>query len=127
MSNFKCTFCSHTYKNCNGLSKHMNVCVFTSSEDEQLFANNPAQVHNYSKLIKQNQNKNFDINEYKLDNELASSLDNMSFELDNSNINSNMFEVNLTSNLLDDLETTIDEDQKFSNKILNNSTYFKHI
>ncbi|CAG8852333.1 28600_t:CDS:1, partial [Gigaspora margarita] len=34
---------------------------------EQLFVNNSAKVRNYSKPIKQNQNKNFDINEYKLD------------------------------------------------------------
>jgi hypothetical protein len=148
----------------------MNVCVLTASEDEQLFANNPAQVRNYSKPIKQNQNENFDINEYKSDSEfsakkisfkdikfrksskvvkdiqfnsnsnldstlasplhvsntdeLASDFDNMSFELDNSNINSNMFEVDPTSNLLDDLETTIDDDQEFSN---DNSTYFEHI
>ncbi|KAF0425586.1 hypothetical protein F8M41_006343 [Gigaspora margarita] len=173
MSDFKCTFCPHTYANCNGLSKHMNICVLTAGKNEQLFVNNPAQVCNYLKPIKQNQNKNFNINEYKSDSEfftkklsfkdikfcktskvvkdiqfnsnsnldstfasplhasntdeLASSLDNMSFELDNSNINSNMFEVDPTSNLFDDLETTIDEDQEFSNKILNNSTYFEHI
>ncbi|CAG8854589.1 35104_t:CDS:1, partial [Gigaspora margarita] len=52
---------------CNTLSKHMNVCVLTASEDEQLFANNSAQVRKLSKPIKQNQNKNFDINEYKSD------------------------------------------------------------
>ncbi|KAF0436960.1 hypothetical protein F8M41_004553 [Gigaspora margarita] len=138
MSNFKCTFCLRTYANRNRLSKHMNVCVLTASEDKQLFANNPAQVCNYLKLIKQNQNENFDINKYKSDSEfssrkisfkdikfcksskvvkdiqfnsnskldstlasslhvsntdeLASGLDNMSFELDNSNINLNMFE-----------------------------------
>ncbi|KAF0519108.1 zn-finger domain-containing protein [Gigaspora margarita] len=173
MSDFKYNFCSCTFANCNGLSKHMNVCVLTTGEDEQLFANNSAQVRNYLKPIKQNQNENFDINEYKSDSEffakkisfkdikfykslkvvkdiqfnynsnldstlasplfvsntdeLASSLDNMSFELDNSNINSNMFEVDPISNLLNDLETTIDEDQEFSNEILNNSTYFEHI
>ncbi|KAF0407556.1 hypothetical protein F8M41_008749 [Gigaspora margarita] len=59
--------------------------------------------------------------------ELASSFDNMSFELDNSNINLNIVEVDLTSNLPDDIETTIDEDQEFSNEILNNSTYFELI
>ncbi|KAF0472553.1 hypothetical protein F8M41_025004 [Gigaspora margarita] len=173
MSDFKCNFCPCTFANCNRLSKYINVCVLTASKDEQLFANNPAQVRNYSKPIKQNQNENFDIIEYKSDSEfsakkisfkdikfhksskvikdiqfnsnsnldstlasplhvsntdeLASSLDNILFELDNSNINSNMFEVDPTSNLLDDLETTIDEDQKFSNEILNNSTYFEHI
>uniref|UniRef100_A0A8H4A9X8 C2H2-type domain-containing protein n=1 Tax=Gigaspora margarita TaxID=4874 RepID=A0A8H4A9X8_GIGMA len=159
MSDFKCNFCPRTFANRNGLSKHMNVCVLTASEDEQLFANNPAQVRNYLKPIKQNQNENFDINEYKSDSEfsakkisfkdikfckslkvvkniqfnsnsnldstlasplhvsntdeLASSLDNMSFKLDNSYINSNMFKVDPTSNLLDDLETTIDKDQEF--------------
>ncbi|KAF0496166.1 hypothetical protein F8M41_021065 [Gigaspora margarita] len=40
---------------------------------------------------------------------LASSFDNLLFELDNSNSNSNIFEVDQTYNLLDDLETTIDE------------------
>ncbi|KAF0345197.1 hypothetical protein F8M41_015873 [Gigaspora margarita] len=173
MFDFKCNFCPRTFTKCNTLSKHMNVCVLTAGEDEQLFANNPAQVCKFSNPSKLNQNENFDINEYKSDSEfsakkisfkdikfcksskvvkdiqfnsknnldstlasplhisntdeLASSLDNMSFELDNSNINSNMFEVNPTSNLLDDLETTIDEDQEFSNKILNNSIYFEHI
>ncbi|KAF0458736.1 zn-finger domain-containing protein [Gigaspora margarita] len=136
MFDFKCTFCPCTYTNRNRLSKYMNVCVITASEDEQLFANNSAQVRNYSNPIKQNQNKNFDINEYRSDSEfsakkilfkdikfhkslkvvkdiqfnsnsnldstlasllhvsntdkLASGLDNMSFELDNSNINSNI-------------------------------------
>ncbi|KAF0395519.1 hypothetical protein F8M41_010258 [Gigaspora margarita] len=134
----------------------MKGCVLTSNESEQLFANNPAQVHKYSKPIKQNQNKNFDTNEYKSDSEffakkisfkdikfckflkvvkdiqfnsnsnldstlasslhvsntdeLASSFDNMSFELDNSNVNSNIVEVDLTSNLPDDIEITNDKD-----------------
>ncbi|KAF0492791.1 zn-finger domain-containing protein [Gigaspora margarita] len=153
MFDFKCNFCPCTYSNRNGLSKHMNVCIHTASEDEQLFANNPAQVCKFLKPIKQNQNENFDINEYKLDivkdiqfnsnsnldsthasplhvsntDELASGLDNMSFELDNSNFNSNKFEVDPASNLPYDIETTIDEDQEFSNEILNNSTYFEHI
>ncbi|KAF0531767.1 zn-finger domain-containing protein [Gigaspora margarita] len=130
----------------------MNICVLTAGEDEQLFANNPAQVRKFSNPSKLNQNKNFDINKYKSDSEfsakkilfkdintlasslhvsntdeLASGFDNMSFELDNSNINSNIVEVDLTSNLPDDIETTIDEDQEFFNKILNNSTYFKLI
>ncbi|KAF0482712.1 hypothetical protein F8M41_023376 [Gigaspora margarita] len=132
----------------------MNVCVLTAGEDEQLFANNLAQVRKFSNPSKLNQNENFDINEYKSDSEfspkryhlkissfaklqnplhvsntdeLASGFDNMSFELDNSNINSNIVEVDLTSNLPDDIETTIDEDQEFSNEILNNSTYFELI
>ncbi|KAF0504552.1 hypothetical protein F8M41_019498 [Gigaspora margarita] len=173
MSNFKYNFCSCTFTKHNTLSKHMNVCVFTASKDEQLFANNPAQVRKFSNPSKLNQNENFDINEYKLDSEfsakkisfkdikfrktskvvkdiqfnsnsnldstlasplhvsntdkLASGFDNMLFELDNSNINSNIVEVDLTSNLPDDIETTIDEDQEFSNEILNNSTYFELI
>ncbi|KAF0379294.1 hypothetical protein F8M41_012320 [Gigaspora margarita] len=173
MSDFKCNFCPRTFTKRNKLSQHMNVCVLIASEDKQLFANNLAQVRMFSKPIKQNQNENFDINEYKSDSEfsakkisfkdikfhkyskvvkdiqfnsnsnldstlasplhvsntdeLASGLDNMSFELDNSNINSNMFEVDPTSNLPDDIETTIDEDQEFSNENLNNSTYFEHI
>ncbi|KAF0430078.1 hypothetical protein F8M41_005575 [Gigaspora margarita] len=129
----------------------MNVCVLTASEDEQLFANNSAQVRKFSNPSKLNQNENFDINEYKSDSEfsakkisfkdikfrktlkvvkdiqfnsnsnldstlasplhvsntdeLASGFDNMSFELDNSNINLN---VDLTSNLSDNIKTTID-------------------
>jgi hypothetical protein len=46
-------------------------------------------------------------------NELASGFNNMSFDLDNSNIISNIFEVDPTPNLLDDLETTIDDDRNF--------------
>ncbi|KAF0437236.1 hypothetical protein F8M41_004467 [Gigaspora margarita] len=153
MSDFKCNFCPRTFTKCNTLSKHMNVCALTAGVDEQLFVNNPAQVHKFSNPSKLNQNENFDINEYKSDivkdiqfnsksnfdsslasplhvpntDELASGLDNISFELDNSNINSNIFEFDPTSNLLNDLETTIDEDQEFSNEILNNSTYFEPI
>ncbi|KAF0366902.1 hypothetical protein F8M41_013595 [Gigaspora margarita] len=173
MSDFKCNFCLRTFTKHNSLSKHMKDCFLISNEGEQLFANNLAQVRKYLKPIKQNQNENFDINEYKSDSEfsgkkisfkdikfckflkvvkdiqfnsnsnldstlasplhisntdeLASSFDNMSFELDNSNVNSNIFEVDTTSNLLDNLETTIDKDQEFSNEILNNSTYFEHI
>ncbi|KAF0435640.1 hypothetical protein F8M41_004762 [Gigaspora margarita] len=173
MSDFKCNFCLLTFAKHSSLSKHMKVCVFIANEDEQLFANNPVQVCKYSKPIKQNQNENFDINEYKSDSEfsakkilfkdikfckslkvvkdiqfnsnsnldstlasplhvsntdeLASGFDNMLFKLDNSNVNSNIVEVDPTSNLSDNIETTIDEDQEFSNEILNNSTYFEHI
>ncbi|KAF0523220.1 hypothetical protein F8M41_015445 [Gigaspora margarita] len=151
MSDFKCNFCSRTFTKRNTLSKHMNVCVLTASKDEQLFANNPTQVHNKfsakkisfkdikfcktSKVVKDiqfNSNSNLDstlASSLHLSNtdELASGFDNMSFELDNSNINSNIVEVDLTSNLPDNIETTIDEDQEFSNKILNNSTYFELI
>jgi len=147
----------------------MNVCALTSGEDEQLFANNPAQVRNYSKPIKQHQNENFDINEYKSDSEfsakkisfkdikfrksskvvkdiqfnsnsnldstlasplhvsntdeLASDFDNMSFELDESNNVSNSFELDSTSDLLDEHETTLHENQEFSNDFLNNYDY----
>ncbi|KAF0497885.1 hypothetical protein F8M41_020639 [Gigaspora margarita] len=156
MSDFKYNFCLRTFTKHNTLSKHMNVCVLTASKDEQLFANNSAQVRKFSNSSKLNQNENFDINEYKSDSEffakkisfkdikfcktskvvkdiqfnfnsnlnstlasslyisntdeLASGFDNMSFELDNSNINSNIIEVDPTSNLPDDIETTIDED-----------------
>ncbi|KAF0333077.1 hypothetical protein F8M41_017046, partial [Gigaspora margarita] len=173
MSDFKCNFCPCTFTKHNTLSKHMNVCVLTTGEDKKLFVNCPAQVRKFSNSSKPNQNKNFDINEYKSDSEfsakkilfkdikfhktlkvvkdiqfnsnsnldstlasplhvsntdeLASGFDNMSFELDNSNINSNIVEVDLTSNLPDNIETTIDEDQEFSNEILNNSTYFELI
>ncbi|CAG8851441.1 5776_t:CDS:1, partial [Gigaspora margarita] len=67
MSDFKFNFCPRTFTKRNTLSKYMNVCVLTAGKDEQLFANNPAQVHKLSKPIKQNQNENFDINEYKSD------------------------------------------------------------
>ncbi|KAF0385019.1 hypothetical protein F8M41_011512 [Gigaspora margarita] len=69
MSDFKCNFCPHTFTKRNILSKHMNVCVLTASEDEQLFANNPAQVRKFSNPSKLN--KNFDINEYKSDSEFS--------------------------------------------------------
>ncbi|KAF0502915.1 zn-finger domain-containing protein [Gigaspora margarita] len=71
MSNFKCNFCTCTFTKRNTLSKHMNVCVLTAGKNKQLFANNSDQVRNYSKLIKQNQNENFDINEYKSDSEFS--------------------------------------------------------
>ncbi|KAF0506718.1 hypothetical protein F8M41_019082 [Gigaspora margarita] len=129
----------------------MKGCVLTSNEGEQLFANNPAQVHNEfsakkisfkdikfhksSKIvidIQFNSNSNLDSTlasslHVSNTNELASGFDNMLFELDNSNVNSNIVEVDPTSNLPDDIETTINEDQEFSNEILNNSTYFEHI
>ncbi|KAF0479760.1 zn-finger domain-containing protein [Gigaspora margarita] len=76
----------------------MNVCVLTAGEDEQLFVNNFAQICNYLKPIKQNQNENFDINEYKSDSEFSAK--KISFK---------------------DIKSEI------SNKILNNSTYFEHI
>ncbi|KAF0535905.1 hypothetical protein F8M41_009412 [Gigaspora margarita] len=151
MSDFKYNFCSHTFTKRNLLSKHMKGCVLTSNEDEQLFANIPAQVCNeFSakkilfkdikfckslKIVKDiqfNSNSNLDSTlasplHVSNTDELASGFDNMLFELDNSNINLNIIEVDPTSNLPDDIETTIDKDQEFSNKILNNSTYFEHI
>ncbi|KAF0482702.1 hypothetical protein F8M41_023385 [Gigaspora margarita] len=156
MFDFKYNFCKHTFTKRNRLSKHIKSCVLTSNKGKKLFMNNPTQVRKYSKPIKQNQNENFDINEYKSDSEffakkisfkdikfrkflkivkdiqfnsnsnlnstlasslhvsntdeLASGFDNMSFELDNSNINSNIIEVDPTFNLSDDIETTIDKD-----------------
>ncbi|KAF0479669.1 hypothetical protein F8M41_023798 [Gigaspora margarita] len=71
MSDFKCNFCSHTFTKRNLLFKHMKGCVFTSNEGKQLFANNFVQVRKYLKPIKQNQNENFDINEYKSDSEFS--------------------------------------------------------
>ncbi|KAF0495856.1 hypothetical protein F8M41_021136 [Gigaspora margarita] len=71
MTNFKCNFCPCTFTKRNKLSQHMNVCILIAGEDEQLFANNPAQVRMFSKPIKQNQNENFDINEYKSDSEFS--------------------------------------------------------
>src|SRR5260363_385011 len=71
MSDFKCNFCPRTFSKRSALSNYMNVCALTSGKDEQLFANNPAQVRNYSKQIKQHQNENFDINEYKSDSEFS--------------------------------------------------------
>ncbi|KAF0468339.1 zn-finger domain-containing protein [Gigaspora margarita] len=142
MSDFKCNFCPCTFTKHNTLSKHMNICILIASEDEQLFANNSAQIsfkdikfRKTSKVVKDIQfNSNSNLNStlasplhiFNTD-ELASGFDNMSFKLDNSNINSNIAEVDLTSNLSDDIETTIDEDQEFSNEILNNSIYFKLI
>ncbi|CAG8852931.1 26629_t:CDS:2, partial [Gigaspora margarita] len=52
------------------LSKHINICVLTNGEDEQLFVNNPAQIsfkdikfHKSSKVVKDiqfNSNSNLD-------------------------------------------------------------------
>ncbi|KAF0345962.1 zn-finger domain-containing protein [Gigaspora margarita] len=115
----------------------MNVCVLTANS--KFFAKKISfkdiKFHKSSKVVKDiqfNSNSNLDstlASSLYISNtdKLASSFDNISFELDNSNINLNMFEVDPTSNLLDDLETTIDNDQDFFTEILNNSTYFKHI
>ncbi|KAF0531900.1 zn-finger domain-containing protein [Gigaspora margarita] len=67
MSDFKCNFCPRTFTKRNILSKHINICALTAGEDEQLFANNPAQVCKFLNPNKLNQNENFDINEYKSD------------------------------------------------------------
>ncbi|KAF0517318.1 zn-finger domain-containing protein [Gigaspora margarita] len=71
MSEFKCNFCPCTFTKRNILSKYMNVCVFTTGKDVQLFANNPAQAHKFLNPSKLNQNENFDINEYKSDSEFS--------------------------------------------------------
>ncbi|KAF0552621.1 zn-finger domain-containing protein [Gigaspora margarita] len=47
----------------------------------------------------------------------------MSIELDESNNASNSFELDPTSDLLDEHETTLHENQEFSNDFLNNSAY----
>ncbi|KAF0546104.1 hypothetical protein F8M41_001541 [Gigaspora margarita] len=137
MSDFKCNFCPCTYSNRNGLSKHMNVCVHTADSEfsakKILFKD--IKFRKTSKVVKDiqfNSNSNLDSTHasplhVSNTDELAGGLDNMLFELDNSNFNSNMFEVEPTSNLPYDIETTIDEDQEFFNEILNNSTYFEHI
>ncbi|KAF0393375.1 hypothetical protein F8M41_010431 [Gigaspora margarita] len=137
MSEFKCNFCPRTFTKCNILSKHMNVCVLTADSEfsAKKISFKDIKFRKYSKVVKDiqfNSNSNLDSTlasplHVSNTDELASSFDNMSFELDNSNINSNIVEVDLTSNLPDDIETTIDEDQEFSNKILNNSTYFELI
>ncbi|KAF0478819.1 hypothetical protein F8M41_023946 [Gigaspora margarita] len=47
----------------------------------------------------------------------------MSIELDESNNVSNSFDLDPTSDLLDEHETTLYENQEFSNDFLNNSAY----
>ncbi|KAF0560707.1 zn-finger domain-containing protein [Gigaspora margarita] len=132
MSDFKCNFCLLIFAKCSSLSKYMKVYSEFSAKKISF---KDIKLHKSSKVVKDiqfNSNSNLDSTlasplHVSNTDKLASSFDNMSFELDNSNINSNTFEFDSTSNLLDDLETTIDEDQEFSNKILNNSTYFEHI
>ncbi|KAF0492547.1 hypothetical protein F8M41_021668 [Gigaspora margarita] len=51
----------------------------------------------------------------------------MSIELDESNNASNSFNLNPTSDLLDKHETTLHENQEFSNDFLNNSAYTNDI
>ncbi|KAF0487835.1 zn-finger domain-containing protein [Gigaspora margarita] len=80
----------------------MNVCVLTVDEDEQLFANNLAQVCKFSNPSKLNQNENFDINKYKSDSEFSAK--KISFK---------------------DIKFYKISKSEISNKILNNSTYFK--
>ncbi|KAF0503987.1 hypothetical protein F8M41_019651 [Gigaspora margarita] len=115
----------------------MNICVLTAdskfSTKKISFKDNKfCKTSKVVKDIQFNSNSNLDSTlasplHVSNTDELASSFDNMLFELDNSNINLNIVEVDLTSNLPDDIETTIDEDQEFSNEILNNSTYFELI
>ncbi|KAF0384568.1 hypothetical protein F8M41_011590 [Gigaspora margarita] len=104
----------------------MKVCIFIANEDEQLFRLTPTPSEfsikkisfkdiKFRKSLKVVKNIQFNSNS-NLDStlasplhvsntdELASGFDNMLFELD---VNSNIFEVNPTSNLLEDLETTI--------------------
>ncbi|KAF0443888.1 hypothetical protein F8M41_003517 [Gigaspora margarita] len=47
----------------------------------------------------------------------------MSIELDESNNALNSFDLDPTSDLLDEHETTLYENQEFSNNLLNNSAY----
>src|SRR6185437_10826279 len=67
MSDNKCSFCSYTFANLNGLSKHMTTCVKNAEATGQIIANNFARIRNYSKPIKsvkQKQKDHVDINEY---------------------------------------------------------------
>ncbi|KAF0511027.1 hypothetical protein F8M41_018347 [Gigaspora margarita] len=137
MSDFKCNFCSRTFTKRNILSKHMNVCVLTvdSKFSAKKISFKDIKFCKSLKVVKDiqfNSNSNLDSTlasplHVSNTDELASGFNTMLFELDNSNVNSNIVKVDPTSNLPNDIETTIDEDQECSNEILNNSTYFKHI
>ncbi|KAF0478844.1 hypothetical protein F8M41_023938 [Gigaspora margarita] len=109
MFDFKCNFCSLTF------AKHNSEFSAKKISFKDIKFRKSLKV---VKDIQFNSNSNLDstlASPLHISNtdELASSFDNMSFELDNSNINLNIFKVDPTSNLLDDLETTIDEDQEF--------------
>ena len=60
-------------------------------------------------------------------NDLSGSLSNMSFDLDSIKDNSNSFELDHTVNLLDGLESSLQEYQEFSNELLNNSAFTEDI
>ncbi|KAF0444544.1 hypothetical protein F8M41_003364 [Gigaspora margarita] len=113
----------------------MIIYVKNAKATGQIIANNSAQIRNYSKPIKsvkQKQKDHVDINEYYSNsdnnkyysnNNISDEFAYMSIELNESNNASNSFDLDPTSNLLDEHETTLHENQEFSNDFLNNSAY----
>ena len=59
--------------------------------------------------------------------DLSNSLANMSFELETNNDNSNCFELDPADNLLEGLESSLQEYQEFSNGLLNDSAFTEEI
>ena len=52
MSDFKCTFCPRTFATCNGLSKHMSVCILSAdNDDDHSTLNTLVYNHNILKYI----------------------------------------------------------------------------
>ncbi|KAF0392635.1 hypothetical protein F8M41_010496 [Gigaspora margarita] len=89
-------------------------------------------VSKHTKLIEIN--SNIDLNStyagpsgvFNTDN-ISAEFAYMSIELDESNNVSNSFDLDPTSGLLDEHETTLHENQEFSNDFLNNSAYTNDI
>ncbi|KAF0492520.1 zn-finger domain-containing protein [Gigaspora margarita] len=88
----------------------------------------------FQKVLKQTKsfeiNSSIDLNSTYASPSGVSNTDNifdefayMSIELDESNNASNSFDLDPTSDLLDEHETTLHENQEFSNDFLNNSAY----
>ncbi|KAF0377016.1 hypothetical protein F8M41_012661 [Gigaspora margarita] len=140
MSDNKYSFCLCTFANLNSLSKHMTICVKNAETTDQIIANNFAHICNYSKPIKsvkQKQKDHININEYYSTYAGPSGVSNtdnifdkfayMSIELNESNNVSNSFNLDPTSDLLDEHETILFENQEFSNNFLNNSAYTNDI
>ncbi|KAF0392477.1 hypothetical protein F8M41_010508 [Gigaspora margarita] len=135
----KCSFCPRTLANLNSLSKYMTICIKNAEATGQIIANNSTHICNYSKSIKSVKQKqkdyvdinkyysNSDINKYYLNNNISDEFAYKLIELDESNNISNSFNLDPTSNLLNEHETTLYKNQEFSNDFLNNSAYTNNI
>lgn len=90
---------------------------------------------NVSKVVKDNEiNSNLELyctnaspSDVTNTDDLSNSLANMSFELETNNDNSNCFELDPADNLLEGLESSLQEYQEFSNGLLNDSAFTEEI